>query len=131
SVLWRLLAEEQISYFGTSAPFILTCQKQGLRPSRTFNLTRLKGVGSTGAPLPPEGFQWVYQEVKSDVWLGSISGGTDVCTAFVLSNPLLPVYPGQLQCRGLGAPIESWDENGRPVLDEVGELVLTRPMPCM
>jgi acetoacetyl-CoA synthetase len=131
SVLWRFVSEEGIDYFGTSAPFLLACQKEGLQPGARFDLTRLRAIGSTGAPLPPEGFEWVYREVKSDVWLGSMSGGTDVCTAFVLSNPLLPVYAGQLQCRGLGAPVEAWDENGRPVLDRVGELVLTGPMPCM
>jgi acetoacetyl-CoA synthetase len=131
SILWRLVSEEGIDYFGTSAPFLMACRKEGLRPGAQFDLARLRGIGSTGAPLPPEGFEWVYREVKSDVWLGSMSGGTDVCTAFVLGNPLLPVYAGQLQCRGLGAPVEAWDENGRPVLDQVGELVLTGPMPCM
>jgi acetoacetyl-CoA synthetase len=131
SVLWRFVSEEQIDYFGTSAPFLMACRKEGLRPGAQFDLARLRGIGSTGAPLPPEGFEWVYREVKPDVWLGSMSGGTDVCTAFVLANPLLPVYAGQLQCRGLGAPVEAWDENGRPVLDQVGELVLTGPMPCM
>jgi acetoacetyl-CoA synthetase len=131
SVLWRFVSEERIDYFGTSAPFLMACRKEGLRPGARFDLTRLRGIGSTGAPLSPEGFEWVYREVKSDVWLGSMSGGTDVCTAFVLGNPLLPVYAGQLQCRGLGAPVEAWDENGRAVLGQVGELVLTGPMPCM
>ncbi|MBV8899819.1 MAG: acetoacetate--CoA ligase [Verrucomicrobia bacterium] len=131
SVLWRFVSEERIDYFGTSAPFLMACCKEGLRPGAQFDLAQLRGIGSTGAPLPPEGFEWVYREVKPDVWLGSMSGGTDVCTAFVLGNPLLPVYAGQLQCRGLGAPVEAWDEDGRPVLDQVGELVLTGPMPCM
>ncbi|MBV9488302.1 MAG: acetoacetate--CoA ligase [Verrucomicrobia bacterium] len=131
SALWRFVSRQKVNYFGTSAPFILACLKAGLRPGQGLDLTSLRAIGSTGAPLTPEGFEWVYQAVKPDVWLGSISGGTDVCTAFVLSNPWLPVYAGQLQCRGLGAPVEAWDENGQPVLDAVGELVLTRPMPCM
>jgi len=131
SVLWRLAGEEGISYFGTSAPFLQACEKEGIQPRTIADLEELRAIGSTGAPLVPEGFRWVYKEVKSDVLLGSASGGTDVCTAFILSNPMFPVYPGKLQCRGLGAPIEAWDEEGKPVWDEVGELVLTKPMPCM
>jgi acetoacetyl-CoA synthetase len=130
-VLWRFAQEEGITCFGTSAPFLQACEKENIHPRRLVDLKQLRAIGSTGAPLPPEGFRWVYEEVKSDVWLGSVSGGTDVCTAFILSNPLLPVYPGKLQCRGLGAPIEAWNEEGKPVWDEVGELVLTAPMPCM
>ena len=130
-VLWRLAAEEGINYFGTSAPFLQACEKENIRPRTIADLKELRAIGSTGAPLPPEGFHWVYKEVKSNVWLGSISGGTDVCTALILSNPLLPVYPGKLQCRGLGAPVEAWNEEGKPVWNEVGELVLTAPMPCM
>ena len=131
SVLWRFVDEEQIVYFGTSAPFLLACQKAGLTPRHDVGLSRLKAIGSTGAPLPPEGFDWVYQNVKSDVWLGSASGGTDVCTAFVLSNPLAPVIRGKLQCRGLGARIEAWNENGQAVWNQMGELVLTAPFPSM
>ncbi len=130
-VLWRLIEEEKLTYFGTSAPFLAACEKAGLEPASAANLTSLRSIGSTGAPLPPEGFRWVYRCVKSDVWLGSASGGTDVCTAFVLGHPWLPVHAGKLQCRGLGAPIEAWDNEGKPVWDEVGELVLTGPMPCM
>jgi acetoacetyl-CoA synthetase len=130
-VLWKMIETEQINYFGTSAPFLLACQKEKLEPGKEFRLQTLRSIGSTGAPLPADGFQWVYDQVKANVWLSSLSGGTDVCTAFVLSHPWLPVYPGRLQCRGLGAPIEAWDENGRPVWDEVGELVLTAPMPCI
>jgi acetoacetyl-CoA synthetase len=129
--LWRLAAEEKLTYFGTSAPFLQACEKAGIEPRNSADLASLRAIGSTGAPLSPEGFGWVYRGVKSDVWLGSASGGTDVCTAFVLSHPWLPVYPGKLQCRGLGAPIESWNEEGKPVWNEVGEMVLTGPMPCM
>jgi acetoacetyl-CoA synthetase len=130
-VLWRLIETEEINYFGTSAPFLLACQKEQLEPGKEFRLQSLRSIGSTGAPLPEDGFQWVYDHVKANVWLGSASGGTDVCTAFVLSHPWLPVFAGKLQCRGLGAPIEAWDENGYPLWNEVGELVLTAPMPCM
>jgi acetoacetyl-CoA synthetase len=130
-VLWKMIEAEQINYFGTSAPFLLACQKEKLEPGKEFGLRALRSIGSTGAPLPADGFRWVYDQVKADVWLGSVSGGTDLCTAFVLSHPWLPVYPGRLQCRGLSASIEAWDENGHPVWDEVGELVVTEPMPCM
>jgi acetoacetyl-CoA synthetase len=130
-VLWKMLEAEKINYFGTSAPFLLACQKERLEPGKEFGLQALRSIGSTGAPLPADGFRWVYDQVKANIWLGSVSGGTDVCTAFVLSHPWLPVYPGRLQCRGLGASVEAWDENGHPVWDEVGELVVTAPMPCM
>jgi acetoacetyl-CoA synthetase len=131
SVLWRFVDEEAIDYFGTSAPFLLACAKAGLQPGRQLGLSKLRAIGSTGAPLPPEGFDWVYQQVKPNVWLGSVSGGTDVCTAFLLSNPSLPVQRGRLQCRGLGAKIEAWDDGGRSIKDAVGELVITAPFPCM
>src|SRR6516225_9716819 len=130
-VLWRLAEEEGITYFGTSAPFLLACQKENIQPRKIVDLSRLRSIGSTGAPLPPQGFRWVSEEVKSEVWLGSVSGGTDVCTSLVGSNPLLAVYPGKLQCRELGAAIEAWNQDGQPVWDEVGELVVTAPMPCM
>jgi acetoacetyl-CoA synthetase len=130
-VLWKLIESEEISYFGTSAPFLLACQKEKLEPGKEFRLRLLRSIGSTGAPLPDDGFRWVYDHVKPDLWLGSLSGGTDVCTAFVLSHPWLPVYAGKLQCRGLGAPIEAWDDDGHAVWNQVGELVLTAPMPCM
>lgn len=129
--LWRLAADTGMTYFGTSAPFVLSCMKAGLDPGRTFDLSRLRGLGSTGAPLTPEGFGWVYEHVNPALLLGSISGGTDVATAFVLSCPLLPVRAGEIQCRGLGAKVEAWDENGGPVINEVGELVVTEPLPSM
>jgi acetoacetyl-CoA synthetase len=131
SVLWRFVDEEAIDYFGTSAPFLMACAKAGLRPGQQFKLSKLRGIGSTGAPLAPEGFDWVYQQVKPDVCLGSVSGGTDACTAFILSNPCLPVRRGKLQCRGLGAKIEAWDDDGRSISDAVGELVITAPFPCL
>jgi acetoacetyl-CoA synthetase len=131
STLWKLVEEERISYFGTSAPFLLACKKAKLSPKKVADLSSLRGIGTTGAPLPAEGFSWVYEEIASDVLLGSVSGGTDVCTAFVLSCPLLPVRAGEIQCSGLGAKIEAWDAAGRAVVGEVGELVLTEPLPSM
>jgi acetoacetyl-CoA synthetase len=131
NTLWRLAADTGMTYFGTSAPFVRSCMKAGLEPGRTFDLSRLRSLGSTGAPLPPEGFAWVYEHVSPSLLLASVSGGTDIATAFVLSCPLLPVRAGEIQCRGLGAKVEAWDEHGRPLVDEVGELVVTEPMPSM
>jgi acetoacetyl-CoA synthetase len=131
NALFRLAEEEGVTYFGTSAPFILACLKAGVEPKSAANLSRLRAVGSTGAPLPPEGFAWVYEKVKKDVLLASIAGGTDVCTAFEISCPLLPVYAGELQCHALGARVEAWSPAGKPVTGEVGELVVTAPMPSM
>ncbi|HYM91635.1 MAG TPA: acetoacetate--CoA ligase, partial [bacterium] len=130
-ILWRLAEETGMTYFGASAPYITACQRAGTDPAREASLTKLRGLGSTGAPLPPEGFRWVYEHVKRDLLLGSVSGGTDVCTAFLLSCPLLPVHAGEIQCRGLGAKVEAFDPQGRPVIDQVGELVLTEPLPSM
>jgi acetoacetyl-CoA synthetase len=129
--LWKLAADSGISYFGTSAPFIQACSKAGLEPGKELDLGRLRAVGSTGAPLPPEAFVWVYEHVKEDLLLGSVSGGTDLCTAFVCSCPLLPVRAGELQCRALGAKVEAYDEQGSPVIGRLGELVITEPMPSM
>ena len=129
--LWRFAEEAEMTYFGTSAPYILSCMRDGIEPGREFNLSSLRAVGSTGAPLTPEGFRWVYDKVKEDSLLGSVSGGTDMCTAFVLSCPTLPVHAGEIQCRGLGARVEAYDEQGHPIVEEVGELVVTEPLPCM
>jgi acetoacetyl-CoA synthetase len=129
--LWRLAADERLTYFGTSAPYLLACRKEGIAPGKKFDLTSLHSVGSTGAPLPVEGFSWVYENVSRDVLLGSVSGGTDVCTAFVISCPLLPVHAGELQCNALGAKVEAFDANGKPVIGSLGELVITEPMPSM
>jgi acetoacetyl-CoA synthetase len=129
--LWRLAAESGITFFGTSAPFLLSCRKAGLVPKDRYDLTRIRGVGSTGAPLPPEGFRWVYEAVGADLLLTSASGGTDVCTAFVGGAPLVPVYEGEISCRSLGARVESFQPDGTPRVGELGELVITRPMPSM
>ncbi len=131
SALWKLAQEERISYFGTSAPYLLACKKASLVPKQLADLSALRSVGTTGAPLPSDGFAWVYDNVGPDLLLGSVSGGTDVCTAFVLSCPLLPVRSGEIQCRGLGAKIEAWDEAGQSLVGAVGELVLTEPLPSM
>jgi len=130
-VLWRLAEETGVTYFGSGAPYLLACMKEGLRPGREYDLSRLRGVGSTGAPLPPEGFRWVYDAVGRDLLLGSYSGGTDLCTGFVGPNPLLPVRSGVIAGRCLGARVEAYDPAGRSVIGEVGELVITQPMPSM
>ncbi len=130
NVLWRFSAEAQINHFGTSAGFLLANMKAGIHPS-THDLSALRSIGSTGSTLPPEGFDWVYEEVKPDIWLASMSGGTDVCSAFVGGNPLWPVYAGEIQCRALGCSLEAWNEDGVPVNDEEGEMVITKPMPSM
>ncbi|MGH7612148.1 MAG: AMP-binding protein, partial [Candidatus Dormibacteria bacterium] len=129
--LWRLAAEAGITHFGTGAAHIAASEKVGVHPSRLGDLNQLRFVGSTGSPLAPESFDWIYREVKEDLWLSSLSGGTDLCTAFLLGCPWLPVRRGVIQCRGLGAKVESWDEAGQPHLDRVGELVITEPMPAM
>ena len=131
SVLWDLAARAGVTMFGTSASYIAACMKGAVEPGAGRDLNRLKAVGSTGSPLSPEGFDWVYEQLGADTWLFSTSGGTDLCTAFVGGTPLLPVYRGELQARALGAAVEAWDEDGKAVLDEVGELVVTEPMPSM
>jgi acetoacetyl-CoA synthetase len=130
-VLWDLAERAGITMFGTSASYVAACMKAGVEPGAARDLSRLQAVGSTGSPLSPEGFDWVYDQLGSDTWLFSTSGGTDLCTAFVGGTPLLPVYRGELQARALGAAVEAWDEEGRPLIDEVGELVVTEPMPSM
>ena len=129
--LWRFAEETKMTYFGISAPYIQACMKDGIAPAREFDLGRLRGLGSTGAPLPPEGFRWVYENVSPNLHLGSYSGGTDMCTGFVGPCPLLPVHAGEIQCRCLGNSIEAYDEEGRSVVDKVGELVITQPSPSM
>ncbi|MEW6637494.1 MAG: acetoacetate--CoA ligase [Actinomycetota bacterium] len=131
NALWRFAEETGMTNFGTSASYLTSCMKSGIEPGRDFDLSALKAIGSTGSPLPPEGFEWVYGHVKRDLWLYSTSGGTDLCTAFVGGVPILPVRCGELQARSLGAKVEAYDENGRPVTDQVGELVITEPMPSM
>jgi acetoacetyl-CoA synthetase len=129
--LWRLAAEERVSYFGTSAPFIQSCRKAGLRPGAELDLTALRAVGSTGAPLPAEGFRWIASEIGSGVQICSVSGGTDLCAAFLCAAPDVPVWEGEISCRALGAAVVALDEDGRELIDEVGELVITKPMPSM
>jgi acetoacetyl-CoA synthetase len=131
TTLWRLAAEAGITYFGTSAPFLLACRKAGIVPGELADLSRVRALGSTGAPLPPEGFRWVYEAVNPGLQLQSISGGTDMCTGFVGASPLLPVYEGEISCRYLGAKVEAFDEQGGSVVGSVGELVITAPMPSM
>ena len=130
-VLWDLADRAGVTCFGTSAAYIAACMKAGVEPADGRDLSRLRAVGSTGSPLSPEGFRWVYEHVGSDTWLFSTSGGTDLCTAFVGGVPILPVYEGELQARALGAKVEAWDPEGRPLIGEVGELVITEPMPSM
>jgi acetoacetyl-CoA synthetase len=129
--LWRFAERSRMTYFGTSAAFVLASMKAGVEPAGQVDLSALHSIGSTGSPLPPEGFAWLYEHVAPDVLVGSTSGGTDVCTSFVTSCPLLPVYPGEIQCRALGAKVESFDEHGGSVVGQVGELVVTEPLPSM
>jgi acetoacetyl-CoA synthetase len=132
--LWALAAKEGVTYFGVGAPYLLACRKAGLHPAGEHDLSRIKGVGSTGSPLPPEGFRWVYEELGTGspgLILGSYSGGTDLCTGFVGPSPLLPVRAGVISGPCLGAKVEAFDPAGQPVIGEVGELVLTAPMPSM
>jgi acetoacetyl-CoA synthetase len=105
--------------------------KEQVRPRVNYTFEHLRSIGSTGSPLSPEGFDWIYEQVNPEVWLTSISGGTDVCTAFVGGNPISPVYEGEIQCIGLGVDLQAWDENGMPLHDEIGEMVITQPTPSM
>ena len=129
--LWKYAQDSSATLFGTSAGYIASCMKAGIEPAKMYDLSKLRTIGSTGSPLSPEGFLWVYEHVKHDLWLASISGGTDVCSAFVGGSILLPVYTGELQCRLLGASVEAFDEQGQSLTNEVGELVITQPMPSM
>jgi acetoacetyl-CoA synthetase len=129
--LWRIAEQAGVTYFGVGAPYLLACAKADLEPGRELDLSALRGIGSTGSPLPPEGFRWVYDRVKPDLVLGSFSGGTDLCTGFVGPCPLLPVRTGVIAGRCLGAKVEALGAAGQPVVGEVGELVLTEPMPSM
>ncbi|WP_338873026.1 acetoacetate--CoA ligase [Spirosoma sp. SC4-14] len=131
NILWNLADEARINHFGGGAAYYLACMRAGLKPMNTTRLAYLRTIGSTGSPLPPEGFRWIYENVKSDVWLISFSGGTDVCSGFVGGNPLLPVYEGEIQCRLLGCKVDAFDENARPVRGELGEMVILKPMPSM
>ncbi len=129
--LWDLAESTDMTFLGTSAAFLSSCEKAGLEPRSTHGLKRLRGIGSTGSPLSEGSFDWVYSKAKEEVWLASISGGTDVCTAFVGGCPVLPVNSGEIQCRCLGAKVEAYDAEGKPVVGKMGELVITEPMPSM
>ena len=131
TALWRLAQDQRITYFGTSAPYVQSCLKEGLRPRDEFDLSALTTLGSTGAPLSPEGFRWIADAIGEAVQICSVSGGTDLCTAFVGSAPDVPVWLGELSCRALGAAVAAYDEHGNAVVDEVGELIIGTPMPSM
>jgi acetoacetyl-CoA synthetase len=130
-VLWEFVEAARVTHFGAGAGYFMAMRDQGVRPRERFQLTALRQVSSTGSPLPPEGFRWIYDAVAPDVWLASSSGGTDVATAFLGACPTLPVHAGELQGPALGVRAEAWDDGGRPVTGEEGELVITRPMPSM
>lgn len=130
-VLWKMAEEEKITVFGTSARYIAALEKEGVKPGKNYDLSALRAVLSTGSPLAVEGFHYVYREIKKDVQLSSISGGTDLNGCFALGNPLLPVYEGELQCRGLGMKVEAYNAEGKPVINELGELVCTAAFPSM
>ena len=131
AILWDMAAAEGVAVFGTSAKYLAMCEKRGLSPRDTHELPALRTILSTGSPLAPSGFEYVYREVKADVCLSSISGGTDIISCFALGNPIGPVYAGELQMRGLGMAVAVYDDDGRPVVGQAGELVCTRPFPSM
>ncbi|HEX6759094.1 MAG TPA: acetoacetate--CoA ligase [Propionibacteriaceae bacterium] len=129
--LWQLTEKHRVTYFGVSAPYIHACLKTGLRPADEFDLSAIRALGSTGAPLSVDGFRWIADAVGNHVQICSVSGGTDVCTAFLEAAPTVPVWLGELSCAALGASVAAYDSRGAEVVDEVGELVLTKPMPSM
>jgi acetoacetyl-CoA synthetase len=128
---WSVAERTGATLFGTSAAYVMACRKAGVHPARDYDLTRVQCVATTGSPLPPDGFAWLHDEVRGDVWIASVSGGTDVCSCFAGAVPTLPVYIGELQAPCLGTDLQSWDPSGKPLIDEVGELVVTNPMPSM
>jgi len=129
--LWEIAAQVRATQFGCSAGYLTACQKSGIRPGTDHDLTALRSVAYSGSVLPADGWRWVYEAVKSDLWLDAPCGGTDVCTPYVGGNPMLPVTAGEMQCRLLGTRVESWDEQGRHAVDRRGELVVTAAMPSM
>jgi acetoacetyl-CoA synthetase len=130
ATLWTFASRAGATFFGAGAAFHASCQKSGLAPGRRADLSKLRGVGSTGSPLPPDTEQWLYEQLDN-IWVTAISGGTDFASAFVGGNPALPTFLGEMQCRCLGARVEAWSDEGRPLVDEVGELVCSAPMPSM
>ncbi|QCX52406.1 acetoacetate--CoA ligase [Elizabethkingia sp. JS20170427COW] len=130
-ILWKLTEALPIHHFGTSAPYLLACKKSNLDLKNKYNLSSLRSIGSTGSPLPTEGFDYVYEYIKEDTWLCSMSGGTDICTAWVGGNPWKPVYEGEIQSRSLGCSMFAFDDEGNILENEVGEMMVTKSMPCM
>ncbi|MBT2386037.1 acetoacetate--CoA ligase [Streptomyces sp. ISL-11] len=128
---WRIAERTGATLYGTSAAYVMACRKAGVRPGRDFDLSRVKCVATTGSPLPPDGFRWIHDEVAEDMWIASVSGGTDVCSCFAGAVPTLPVHIGELQAPCLGTDLQAWDAHGGPVVDEVGELIVAGPMPSM
>lgn len=128
---WRIAERTEATLYGTSAAYVMACRKAGVHPSRDFDLSSVQCVATTGSPLPPDGFRWLHDEVRDDLWIASVSGGTDVCSCFAGAVPTLPVHVGELQAPCLGTDLQSWDPSGNPLVDEVGELVVTNPMPSM
>lgn len=132
TALWRFAERTQATFFGAGAAYYASCLKGNIRPNEIADLGKLRSIGSTGSPLSPECYEWIYQNVaQGDLWLTPMSGGTDLAGPFIAGVPILPVYEGEMQCRVLGAAVHSFDEAGRPLIDKVGELVCTQPMPCM
>ena len=129
--LWKFAEESETTYFGMSAQFVQSCMVSNIQPNKELNMSLIRGVGSTGSPLSPEGFKWIYDNVNTNLLLGSFSGGTDLCTGFLGPCPLLPVRAGEIQCRCLGAHVDSFDANGKSIVGLVGELLITKPMPSM
>ncbi|MEU6680517.1 acetoacetate--CoA ligase [Streptomyces sp. NPDC046925] len=131
---WRIAERTKATLFGTSAAYVMACRKAGVHPARDFDLSTVKCVATTGSPLPPDGFRWLHDEFEDTpggLWMASVSGGTDVCSCFAGAVPTLPVHIGELQAPGLGTDLQAWDPQGKPLVDEVGELVVTNPMPSM
>ncbi|MFC4496681.1 acetoacetate--CoA ligase [Streptomyces ovatisporus] len=131
SAQWRVAALTGTTFFGTSAAYVMACGKADIHPGRDLDLSLVKCVATTGSPLPPDGFRWIHDEISEDMWIASVSGGTDVCSCFAGAVPTLPVHTGELQAPSLATDLQSWDPQGKPLTDEVGELVVTRPMPSM
>ena len=129
--VWRKVDEEKLTYFGAGAAFFTACMKSNIIPKNKFNFDKLRSLGATGSPLSQEGFRWIYQKVKSDIWLAPLSGGTDFAGAFVIGNPLSDVREGEMQSKSLGCSVYAFDDNGNSVVGEVGELVCTKPLPSM
>jgi acetoacetyl-CoA synthetase len=130
-VLWDFVDRTRTTFMGGSAAYFAACEKSAVKPMSSHTLKNLRGIGSTGSPLSANSFEWIYSAVGEDLWLASVSGGTDVCAPFVAGCPILPVNSGEIQCRCLGAKVEAFDERGSPLIGEVGELVLTEPLPSM